>query len=733
MKAKKIAKILILVLLIATIFIILGASFYAFLTVKDTKLDKSTLESQNTEIVKIKDDNGCEMEYFYNFKSDVPYEKISPYTVYAFVSLEDKRFFTHSGLDYKRIIGASINNIKAGYYKEGGSTITQQLAKNALLTQEKTIKRKLKEAKLSLEIEKNYTKEEIISIYLNTIYFGHSIYGIKEASERLFDKEPAELTISESAILAGIVKNPLKNSPLNSLENAISRRNLVLKLMYEQKYITAHEYQEALQEQYEKPQISEQSKKQNIPYTQVVISEGAKLLGISEKELITNGYEIHTYYREQEQKVLNSAYFSKDLTVDNAEKTFIVANNATGGVSAYISTVNLSPFDYRRQSASTLKPLVSYAPAIEKGLVIPDSPILDQKENFGTYSPHNYQNNYLGWTSIKDSLAVSSNVCSVKLLEMASTDYAFNLLYNLGIELDEKDGLATALGGTTYGQTPIELSRAYMTIANGGVRQDISFIKAIYDRDGKLLYKHDSAQKRVVSNETAYYLTEMLLEVANSGTAKKLSLLPFDVASKTGTCGNADGNYDAWNISFSTLNTVCVWYGSSDYSKPLDLSVSGGSYPTIAAKYIHSCLDTPKNFQAPSSIYSAEIDKYSYDNYHILTLASEKTPIEYRKTITLSENSNITRSTYFEDSLPSDFNVILGDGEVIITLTQNEKFDYDIVNSLGETLYRIKKGSSKCEIALPKPSFGIDTYSVISVTDDGIIVDKSLPRAVLVW
>lgn len=730
MKAKKITKIVVLVLLIMLVFIIVGVGFYAFFATKDTKLDKNALESKNEQIVQIKDVNLKNMEYNFKLKEFVPYEQINPYTVYAFVSLEDKRFFTHNGLDYKRIIGASINNLKAGYYKEGGSTITQQLAKNVFLSSEKSIDRKLKEAKLSLEIEKNYSKEEIITIYLNTIYFGHSIYGIKQASNRLFNKEPMDLSISESAILAGIVKNPLKNSPLNSVDNAISRRNLVLKLMLDQNYIDESEYSHAINETFEKPTIKEQENKQNIPYIQVVISECAKILGISEKDVITKGYEIHTYYDKNNQEILNSAYFSKDLCVNNAEKMFLLADNVTGGVSAYISSLNYSPYEYRRQSASTLKPLVAYAPALEKGL-LPDCAILDEKQSFGEYHPKNYQNTYLGWTSLRESLAVSSNICAVKLLNQVGKEYAFDLLNEFGIALDKNDDLATALGGTTYGQTPIELTRAYMTIANGGLKQDVAFIKAIYDRNGSLIYKHNNDKNRVISAESAYFLTDMLLAVSSKGTAKKLNTLPFDVASKTGTCGNQNGNYDAWNMSYTSTHTLCSWYGSADYSLQLDTSISGGSYPTIATKYIYSCLPKPKGFDIPQSVYNAEIDKFSYDNYHIIELASENTPMEYRKNIIVSDKCSLPTSSYFDNCLPNDFNAIVGDGEIIVTLTANDKFSYNIINSSNEVVGNIKKGSGFVEIILPKPKKHIELYYLVSLTDDNIVVKKSHPQVVI--
>ncbi len=731
MKTKKFFKIVLLVLLFSLVFIILGGGFYAFFVTKDVKLDKNALEDATYAQVALFDANKEKMEYFSSYKSGVNYDEISPYAVYAFVSLEDKRFFEHSGIDVKRTIGALLNDIKAGYFKEGGSTITQQLAKNALLTQEKTIQRKLKEAKLAIEIEKNFSKEEIITKYLNTIYFGHSLYGISDASKRLFNKHPSQLTLGESAILAGIVKNPLKNSPLNSVENAIQRRNLVLKLMLNQGYITESEYETATREIYVKPEINE---RKNTPYAQAVIMESARILGVSEREVITNGYKIYTYFDENEQKALDLAYDSEDLAVDGALRTLALADLKSGGITAYASNVNYSPFEFRRQGASTLKPFLAYAPALEEGLILPDSPILDERYEFCGYSPRNYQNNYLGWTSVRNSLATSSNACSLKLTSLVGIDYALSVGKKFGLTFDGADGLASVLGGTTKGQAITELLNAYCTIGRGGIETSTSFIKAIYDKHGNAIYEHKSGEKRAIKEETAYFLTDMLMSATQTGTAKKLGSLPFQIASKTGTNGNESGNFDAWNISYTSEKALAVWYGSENYKTPLPLSVTGGSYPTISARCVFSSLKQPNNFAEPESIYYAEIDSYSYENSHILALASENTPTFYRKSIILSDKNHIQTSDYFDGALPNDFSVLDGDGETYISFTPNPKFCYKVENSKGNIVCETKKGSDKANFALSKPmNFGVELYYLVAYTDDGIEIKRSSPKVLFFW
>lgn len=732
MKTKKILKIISIVLLVMLIFIILGATFYVFSCINGLKLDKNAIESKYFETTKIEDENGKLINNFSTPNEFVPYEEINKTTIDAFISVEDKRFFEHAGLDFRRIVGATINNLKAGSLKEGGSTITQQLIKNKMLSQEKTIERKITEAKLSIDAEKEYTKEEILTYYLNGIYFGNSFYGINAVSLGLFNKKPINLTLSESAIIAGIVKNPLRYSPLNSLENAVKRRNLVLSLMLEQKRITITQYNNAVNEEILLYARNETRSNGNDykSYIDLVTYEASQILGIDEKNLTYGGYKIITYFNKNEQKTVEMAYESNDLQVKNSEKTILLVNNRNNSITAYKSSVGYSPFVYRRSPASTIKPLCSYAPAFESNLVMPHSPILDEKITVNGYSPKNYNNQYLGWTTVKDSLAQSSNACSLKLMNEVGKPYAFATLEKFGIKLAPQDGLAVALGGTTFGVTPIEITRAYACIANEGKIGSLSTVKAIYDKNGKALYERKPDEKQIISKETAYFLTHSMMETVKTGTAKKLHSLPFQIASKTGTNGDSKGNYDAWNISYTTNHTLSVWYGSKDYNVTMPLEISGGSYPTLVARYVFSNLPHATNFHLPSGVNYAEIDTYTLKNQHLLQLASKDTPLEYKKVILIKDDFSLDESNYFSDALPKDFAVSLGDGECFITFSKSQKFNLVLTSLNGNVISKHEKGSGKVELILPKPTFGINVYFLKAYTEDNVLVETSPPQTI---
>ena len=347
MKAKKALKITALVLLISFVFIILGGVIFYVIVTKDINLNKNELEVYAEE-TKFTDVCGDPITLPAEYKIVAPLNEISPHIVNAFVALEDKRFYSHHGLDYRRIAGALINNIKAGYMKEGGSTITQQLAKNAILTNEKSIVRKLKEAKLAKQIEKRYSKDQIMEMYLNTIYFGHSLYGVRAATERLFDKKPSDVSLSEAAILAGIVKNPKKNSPLNSVENALERRDLVLKLMKDQGYIDENEYNAAVAEGYSEPDTTA-SDNPYLKYAESAAEEAADILGISEKSLFTGGYVVNTYLDSELQRNVYEIRNGESFSTDGVTSTELIADNRSGvetvsGISAGVGIREIFSF-----------------------------------------------------------------------------------------------------------------------------------------------------------------------------------------------------------------------------------------------------------------------------------------------------------------------------------------------------------------------------------------------------
>ncbi len=729
MRARKAIKITAIVLLVTLIFIILGGIFAIITLTNVTNLKNNDLNSITANL-RVVSASGEEIEYYSRYKAEVSYQEISPYIVNAFVALEDKRFYKHHGLDYKRIAGAAVNNIKAGYLKEGGSTITQQLAKNAILSNEKSFVRKLKEAKLAIQIEKRYSKDEIMTMYLNTIYFGHSLYGVKAACARLFGKTPSEVNVAEAAMLAGIVKNPLKNSPLNSVENATERRNLVLKLMLEQGYIDESEYESALRAEYTAPP-EQKSDTASGSYANAAIYEAATILGSSVKEVITGGYTVITYCDTQAQELLKRAYDAESISVDGADKMFLLGDNSTSGVCAYVSGISYAPHEFRRQPASTIKPIMAYAPAFDTGIYSPSSPIEDKLYDFNGYSPQNYQNSYLGWTTVRNAILTSSNACALKTVADLGLDRSMSYAKKFGINFDDKDGAASVLGGMTYGVTSLEIAEAYMTLASGGMHRDLKFVSEIIDKNGKKVFIRSDPSERVLSAAAAYLTTDILTECASEGTASKLRTLGYPVAAKTGTNGDESGNTDAWNMSYTSRYTLCAWYGALDGKMPS--SVTGGSYPTLAARYIYGGLPRPTAFEEPESVIYADIDTYCAENSHILRLASVNTPEEYRRKEMFSYDNLPEVSDYFDNALPEDFEVTLGDGEIVIGLTASERFDYRVFDLNGTEILNISAGRGHTETVIPQPvAFGLEGYYVEAVTEDGVCVAESAPIIVFI-
>jgi membrane peptidoglycan carboxypeptidase len=621
----------------------------------NTKLDKSAIAVPKARI-SVYDAENARMENLQLYKY-IPYEDISQNVVNAFVALEDKRFFKHNGVDYYRIAGALVNDIKAGSFKEGGSTITQQLAKNTQLGNEKTLKRKIKEMRLATEIEKNYSKEEILEMYLNAIYFGNGIYGIDSACRNYFNKSPSELSVSESAILAGIVKNPAKYSPTVNTDAAIERRNLVLRLMKEQGYIDAAVYSSSVNEQYTPAECVFDSQICT-PYYNSVLEEACGILGITEKTLIQSEYKIYTYYSAEKQNAVFEAFNSKNYESVNkngsvASYSVLLAGNNSGGVEAYYSNFAESVFSLRRQPGSTAKPIVVYAPCVENGLITEQTPVLDEKISIEGYAPSNYADSYLGWTTAETALSKSINTVAVKLLNDLGVDNALRFAEKCGFSFSQSDrNLAVALGGMTYGETLVELSEAYMSLACGGLHKDNTFVSKIVDPNGKTVYTNSQRTERVMSRDTAFLVTDMLMQTVKSGTASKLNGFGFDLAAKTGTAQSTkcDENLDAWNISYTTEDTLCVWYGDTKNTAETAIETTGSSYPTLLARYVRASVEAPKakSFDIPDTVFETEIDTYALEKDHEVYLSNYNTPPEFRQKAYFSfKNCPTASSPYF--------------------------------------------------------------------------------------
>ncbi len=638
----------------------------------------------------------------------------------SFIAVEDKRFYEHNGIDFLRLGGALIQDIKTMSFAQGASTISSQLIKNTHLTNEKTITRKLQESKLTLELEKEYSKEQILTMYLNVIYFGNGIYGVKQAANVFFNKSVSELSLVESASLAAVVVNPATYSPLLNPQQNRERRNSVLRLMREQNYIDEQEYANAV----DKDLILSDIADKNI-YTSYVanaIKEASELTGLSERELRKNGYVITTACDRAAQENLYSSMSNEDLLPLNSysstpDRMGMITDNKTRKITAYFSNSVIYTDNVRRQPGSVIKPIAVYAAGLEKGVLLPETPILDEETSFGEYSPSNYGGTFAGWTDARRSLAHSYNIPAVKFLEYVGLDYSFDYTQRLGLRLVDTDkNLALALGGIS-GATMRELSGAYATFANQGNYARPYFVVKITDKNGNVIFNRNVEEQTVTGSDTAYLLSSMLRDAVTDGTARKLSALSFPVYAKTGTVAAKGGNSDAWCAGYTSSETFVMWLGNLSMTEEQmpDNGVTGGSYPTLIAKqYLSNTKKSALAIPQPNTVSEVNIDTYSLENEHILTLAGEYTPDAYRASILCGKAAKLPASTRFELPRVGEVTLKRINTGVTISFEAEDCYGYEIyrvVNSSRELVNDLTEAKGLTEIT-DVGGYGIVRYQV---------------------
>lgn len=533
----------------------------------------------------------------------------------AFIATEDKRFYSHKGLDYVRIMGAIVHDIKTKSLDQGASTISCQLIKNTHLSNEKTFNRKLKEAILSKKLEKEYSKDEILEMYLNVIYFGTGIYGVSNASYVFFGKQPNELTLSECASLASIVVNPKNYSPILNIENNNKRKNTVLSLMHEQGYISDEEYNE---EKIIKVVANTPSNAKFTDYTQIALWEASEILGISQLDIKRNGYSIYTYLDEEKQTKCQGSIEEAQVST-----SLMVADPNHFSITAYSSNHGYSPFTMKRNAGSIIKPFV-YAGAFENNLLFPISPIDDSPTEFGDYKPKNFANNYRDTISIREALSHSSNVCAVKVLQTLGFNRARQTLSSFGFKTNSKDeNYALALGALSEGVTISEIVQSYSVFANGGNFANLSTIKMIKDKNGKVVYERNVTSNKIISSDTVSMINDCLMNCTKEGTAKKLSRYG-GLCAKTGTFEVGDKNSDAWCVAYDSENVYCSWLGNLSMKKE-DMIENKGSF---GINHLVKIIDNDIN-PAPVEKIKQGLDMLVLKRTGQIKLASDNTPERY--------------------------------------------------------------------------------------------------------
>ena len=714
----------IIIFSIATLFAITFVGIYTFSDKVQFDINKIKHSNTNIEIYDnknriIKDENNL-----YNF---VPLNTLNDYTKQAFISIEDKNFYKHNGLNYKRMAKAMLKNITSFKIKEGASTISQQLIKNTHLTNEKTFTRKINEIALTKKLEKELTKDQILEYYLNIIYFGDNCYGIENASLHYFSKRANELTLAESATLAGMIKSPNTYSPIRNIEKTTTRRNLVLKEMLEDEKIGFDEYNKAKLQKI-KTNVTQLSSNQLNTYTSACIDEACEILKMPAKQICFGEYKIYSNFDKDKQHLLESS-LSNYITESDCAGMSIDATS--GKIEAYYAKSNVKLLNVKRQPGSAIKPIVVYAPALNKNIISPLTQINDEKIDINGYTPSNVNNNNYGYVSVRDCVSKSLNIPAVKVLSYVGINEAKSYAQKCGIEFDEKDNnLSIALGGMTHGTTLKELVSSYTIFTNNGNFKDSYFINYITTKDGKIIYKNNQSSVNVIRDDSAYLMTDMLKSCAKSGTGRKLSDLNFDVATKTGTVGK-QYNTDAWNISYTTDDIVGIWVGNADNTK---INTVGGALPTDVVKsYLSSIYkNNPENFKIPSSVYQDEIDSLSLKDEHVVYKANNFIPDKYIITELFSKfNPPKEKSTKFISLKPPIVNGIVENNKAIIKFNAEDYLIYELykIENDNEVLLSVvsnKTGDCVQEFNLDKRTkFFVITKIKNYADNTEIISDKS--------
>lgn len=509
----------------------------------------------------------------------VKFDQIPKQVRYAFISIEDNRFYEHGGIDYRGTLRALVSNI-LGHDVQGGSTITQQLAKNAFLSQERTLTRKIKEAFLAKQLENKYTKNEILTMYLNQIYFGEGSYGVESASLTYFGEHVQDLDLAQAACLAAIPKSPNYFDPMENPKANKERRDLVLDQMVKYGHITQAEANKAKAEELviRKPQKGTKKDVQGY-FFDYVSQEIAKKFG--DDVLYKGGLKIYTTLDSSMQAAAEDAIsrlpniYTKDPDhLTQPQVGLIAIDPQTGYIKAMIGGRGQDKFNRAvqavRQPGSSFKPFV-YLTAMDNGMNA--ATLIDDSEvSVGGWKPQNYERTFHGKVTLRTALKLSYNVPAVKLAMELGPEKIIRNAKALGITtLVESGGqndvnAAMALGGLTKGVSPIEMAAAYGTIGNNGVYNKPVAILKIVDRNGKVIYEHHPSPKQVVSAKAAYQTTDILMDVLISGTGAGAGL-GRPAAGKTGT---TDDYKDAWFVGFTPNLSCAVWIGD-DRSRSMGL------------------------------------------------------------------------------------------------------------------------------------------------------------------
>lgn len=614
-----------LVILLLVLVVIIGGGIsigLVFASVKDMPaLSPEMLESGASTMVYDKDGK-LVTQIGIRYSVPVDIKDVPEQVKNAFLSIEDPNFRNHHGISIRGIARAAVNDIISRSRGEGGSTITQQLVRTSMLSPEKTIKRKIQEAILAIQVERRYTKDEILEMYLNNVYLGEGAYGIQAASQTYFGKTVDQLNLEEAALLGGLPQAPSAYSPFRDPEAAKARSSDVLDSMVKNKCISAGEAEEAKGKEIKLDNKELALLQYPYPYfLDYITDELVEKFG--EDEVFKGGLKVYTTLDTDiqlfaETAMARTANFPSSETDENGmlqpEGAAVVLEPGTGYIRALVGGREHTQkrqwnraIQTARQPGSAFKPIAAYGPAIEYQGLGPASVVDDVPVRYGSYEPRNFDGRYRGLITLRTALTNSINVAAVKIMvDYVGIENAIKFASSLGIDLDPSaHGASMALGGLNKGVTPLQMASAYGAFANMGTYIEPIAILKVEKSDGVVLEQTIPKQRQVMKASTAYLVTDMLKSVVQSGTGTGAQI-GRPVAGKTGT---TDEGKDLWFVGYTPELVTAVWIG---YDQPAAMPQAyGGTYPTRIWQEIMSkaLSDVPvKNFSMPSGIVTSTVD-----------------------------------------------------------------------------------------------------------------------------
>ena len=668
------------------ICVIAGGGLFAYYVSSVPKLTENKLQSTNSS--RIYDGNGSLIADLGSEKREsASTDEIPIILVNAITSIEDKRFFTHRGIDVYRIMGAAINNLRHNS-TQGGSTLDQQLIKLAYFstnTSDQTLKRKSQEIWLSLQMERQYTKQEILTFYVNKVYMGNGYYGMKTAAKSYFGKELGDLSVAQAALLAGIPQAPTQYDPYTNPDAAKERRNTVLNEMYEDKNISKEEYVQAKATDISDGLLPLTNKASYEPYLDNYIKQVIEQVSTeANADIYSAGLDVYTNLDPDIQKYIWNVYNSNDYiaypddkfqvasTIIDVTNGHVVAQLGSRHQDENIALGTNQAVQTDRDWGSTMKPITDYAPAIEKRVYTnTGTTVYDTPYNFpGTSTPvYNWDRKYYGSISLTYAIQQSRNVTAVKALQATGLDYAQSFLKDLGIEYPEMFYSNAISSSTTssdpkYGASSEKMAAAYASFANGGTYYKPSYIKSIKFEDGSTK-SYDSKGVEAMSPQTAYMMNSMLKQVLTGGTATEAYVPGTINAGKTGTSNYSDDEYyqvqkesgvyadlivpDETFVGYNTKYAMAIWTGYENRKTPLygsDLNIAKQIYG-LTSRYLNQMYGAgSKDFDMPSGVYN---------NGSYVFLTGSSTSNVYNGSLGTSSSSSSSDYGKSSDSSSSDY------------------------------------------------------------------------------